>query len=97
VVGEHEEVERNLLVCSVGAGVAGVGLPAVRKSSSEVQAMGSGGPARECGMGKIGRTSRSRATFLEPRFGQRRSGKWDSTARSSSGANGRVVVVLGRV
>jgi hypothetical protein len=28
VVGEHEEVKRNLLVCSVGAGVARVGLPA---------------------------------------------------------------------
>jgi hypothetical protein len=27
-VGEHEEVVGNLLVCSVGAGVAGVGLPA---------------------------------------------------------------------
>jgi hypothetical protein len=25
-VGEHEEVERNLLLCSVGAGVAGGGL-----------------------------------------------------------------------
>jgi hypothetical protein len=27
-VGEHEEVEGNLLVCSVGAGIAGGGLPA---------------------------------------------------------------------
>jgi hypothetical protein len=27
-VGEHEKVEGNLVVCSVGAGVAGVGLPA---------------------------------------------------------------------
>jgi hypothetical protein len=35
-VGEHEEVEGNLLVCSVGAGVAGVGLPAVSRSSREV-------------------------------------------------------------
>jgi hypothetical protein len=34
VVGEHEEVEGNLLVCSVGAGVAKVGLPAVCKSSA---------------------------------------------------------------
>jgi hypothetical protein len=35
-VGEHEEVEGNLLVCSVGARVAGVGLPAVSRSSDEV-------------------------------------------------------------
>jgi hypothetical protein len=46
-------------------------------------------------MGKSGRTSRSRVTRLEPRFGRRRSGKWGSTVRSSGGANGRVVVVLG--
>jgi hypothetical protein len=64
-VGEHEEVEGNLLVCSVGAGVAGVGLPAVSKSSSEMSAVGSGGPASEGGMGKSGR----------------RSEKWDSTVR----------------
>jgi hypothetical protein len=45
-VGEHEEVEGNLLVCSVGAGVAGVGLPAVSRSSTEVWAMGGGSQAR---------------------------------------------------
>jgi hypothetical protein len=71
-VGEHEEVERNLLVCSVGAGVAGVGLPAVSRSSAEVRVVGGGGPAREGGVGKSGSTSRSRATHLEPRFGRRR-------------------------
>jgi hypothetical protein len=43
-------------------------------------------------VGKLGRTSRSRATRLEPPFG-RRSGKWGSTARSSGGANGGAVVV----
>jgi hypothetical protein len=84
-------------VCSVGAGVARVGLPAVSRSSAKVWAMGSGGPAREDGIGKLGRTSRSRATHLEPRFGRRRSRKWGSTARSSGGANSVVVVVLGHV
>jgi hypothetical protein len=62
-----------------------------------VQAVGSGGPAREGGVGKSGSTSRSRVTHLEPRFGWRRSGKWGSTARPSGGANGAVLVVLGRV
>jgi hypothetical protein len=84
-------------VCSVGAGVAEVGLPAVSRSSSEVRAMGGGGPASDGGVGKLGRTSRSKPTHLEPRFGLRRSGKWGSTARSSGSANGGVVVVLGRV
>jgi hypothetical protein len=95
-LGEHEEVEGNLLVCSVGAAVAGVGLPAVSTSSAEVRAMSGSGPAREGGMGKSWRTSKSRATRLEPRLGRRRRGKWGSTVRSS-GANGRVVVVLGRM
>jgi hypothetical protein len=45
-VGLLEEVEGNLLVCSVGAGVAGVGLPAVSRSSTEVWAMGGGSQAR---------------------------------------------------
>jgi hypothetical protein len=84
-------------VCSVGAGVAGVRLPAVSRSSGKVRAMGGGGPAREVGMGKSRSTNRSRATCLESRFGQRRSGKWGSTARSSGCTNGAVVVVLGRV
>jgi hypothetical protein len=96
-VGEHEEVEGNLLVCSVGAGVAGVGLPAVSKSSGEMWAVGGGGSAREGRVGKSGRTSRSRATHLEHWFGRRRSGKWGLTARSSGGANSAVVVVLGHV
>jgi hypothetical protein len=90
-VGEHEQVEGNLLVWSGGVGVAGVGLPAVSRSSSEMRAVGGGGPVREGGVGKSGRTSRSRATRLEPRFG-RRSGKYGSTARSSGGANGGVVL-----
>jgi hypothetical protein len=96
-VEEHEEVERNLLMCLVGAGVAGVGLLAVSRSSGEVRAMGGGGPAREGGVGNSGRTSRSRAIHLEPRFEQRRSGKWGSTVRSSGGVNCVVVVVLRRV
>jgi hypothetical protein len=53
-VGEHEEVKGNLLVCSVGARVAGDGLPAVSRSSAKVWAMGGGGPARERGVGKSG-------------------------------------------
>jgi hypothetical protein len=97
VVGEDEEVEANHLVCSVGAGVAGGGLLTVSRSSDEVWAVGGGGPAREGGMRKLGSTSRSRATHLEPRFGQRRSGKWGTTTRLSGGTNGTVVVVLGRV
>jgi hypothetical protein len=96
-MGKHEEVETNMLVCSVGAGVVGVGLPAVSMSSDELRVVGGCGPAREGGMGKSRSTSRSRATRLEPRFGRRRSGKWGSTARSSGGANGSVVVVLGHV
>jgi hypothetical protein len=84
-------------VGSVGAGVAGVGLPALSRSSGEVRAVGGGGPVREGGVGKLGSTSRSRATRLEPRFGRRRRGKWGSRASSSGGANGAVVVVLGRV
>jgi hypothetical protein len=36
-------------------------------------------------VGKSGRTSRSRVTHLEPRFGRSRSGKWGLTARSSGG------------
>jgi hypothetical protein len=52
---------------------------------------------REGGMGKSGSTSRSRVIRLEPQFGWRRSKKWGSMARSSGGANGAVVVVLGRV
>jgi hypothetical protein len=96
-VEEHEEVEGNLLVCSVGAGVAGVGMPAVSGSSGMVRALGGGGPAREGSMGKSGRTSRSKASRLEPRFGRRRSEKWGSTVRSSGSANGGVVVVLGRM
>jgi hypothetical protein len=74
-VGEHEEVEGNLLVCSVGAGVAEVGLPMVSRSSGEVRTVGSGGSAREGSVGKSGSTSRSRATRLEPRFGRSSSGK----------------------
>jgi hypothetical protein len=75
--------------------VAGVGLPAVIRSSAEVRATGGGGSAREGGVEKSGRTSRSRVTHLEPRFGRSRSGKWGSAVRSSGGANGGVVVVLG--
>jgi hypothetical protein len=96
-VGEHEEVKGNLLVFSVGEWVAKVGLPAVSRSSGRVRAMDCSGPAREGSMGKLGRTSRSRVTRLEPRFGWSRSGKWGLTERSSGNANGRVVVVLGRV
>jgi hypothetical protein len=96
-VGEYEEVEGNLLVCSVGTRVAGVGLPAVSRSFAEVRTMGSSGLAREGGVGRSGRTSRSRVTRLEPWFGRRRSEKWGSMARSSGGTNGWVVVVLGRV
>jgi hypothetical protein len=59
--------------------------------------VGDGCPAREGGVGKSGSTSKSRATRLEPRFGRRRSGKWGSMARLSGGANGAVVVVLGRM
>jgi hypothetical protein len=77
--------------------VAEVGLPTVSRRSSEVRVMGGDGSVREGGMGKSGRISRSRATRLEPWFGWRRSGKWVSTARSSGGANGGVVVVLGHV
>jgi hypothetical protein len=83
-------------VGSVGAGVARVGLSAVSRRSSEVPAVGSGGPTREGSVGKSGSTSSLRATRLEPRFG-RRSRKFGSTARSSSSANGAVVVVLGLV
>jgi hypothetical protein len=79
------------------AGVAGVGLPPVSRSSGEVRPMSGGAPAREGGMGKSGRTSRSKATRLEPRFGRRRSRKWGLMVRSSGGANGGVVVVLGHV
>jgi hypothetical protein len=93
-VGEHEDVEGNLLVCSVGAGVAGVGLPAVSRSFAKVRAMRGGGQVREGGVGKLGRNSRSRATHLEPQYGQRSSRKWGSTARLSGGANGGAVVVL---
>jgi hypothetical protein len=96
-VGEHEEVEGKLFACSVGAGVAGVGLPAVSRSSGEMRAVGGGGPAREGGVGKSRTTSRLRVTHLEPQFGRRRSEKWGSMVRSSGGANGVVVVVLGRV
>jgi hypothetical protein len=45
-VGEHEEVEGNLLVCSVGAGVAGVGLLMVSRSLGEVRMVDGGAPAR---------------------------------------------------
>jgi hypothetical protein len=96
-VGENEKVERNLLVCLVGAGVAGGGLPVVSRSSSEVWATGGSGPVREGSVGKLGSTSRLRATRLEPWFGRRRSGKWALTARLSGGANGTVLVVLERV
>jgi hypothetical protein len=48
-VGEHEEVEGNLWVCSVGAGAAGVVLPAMGRSSSEMRAVGCGGLARHPG------------------------------------------------
>jgi hypothetical protein len=96
-VGEHEEVEGNLLVCSVGAGVAGFELPAVSRSSGVMWVLGGGGPVRGSSVGKLGSTSRSRVTHLEPRFGPRRSGMWGSTARSSGGANGGVVVLLRHV
>jgi hypothetical protein len=96
-VGEHEEVEGNLLVCSVGAGVAGFGLLAVSRSSSVMRALGGSGPAREGGVGKLGSTIRSMAIRLEPRFGWRRNGQWGSMARSSGGTNGAVVVVFGHV
>jgi hypothetical protein len=84
-------------VGSVGAGVAGVGLPAVSRSSGVMRVVGGGGLAREGSMGKLGSTSRSRAICLEPGFGRWSSGKWGSTARSSGGANGAMVVVLERV
>jgi hypothetical protein len=74
-MGEHEEVEGNLLVCSSWARVAGVGLCAVSGSSGKVRVVGGCGPAREGGVGKSRSTSRSRATRLEPRFGRTRSGK----------------------
>jgi hypothetical protein len=82
-------------VCLVGAGVVGVGPPAVSRSSVEVRATGGGRPMREGGMDKSGRTSRSRATRLEPRFGRSRSEKWGSMVRLSGGSNGGAVVVLG--
>jgi hypothetical protein len=53
-------------VCSVGAGVAEVGLPTVSRSSGEMRAMGGGGLVREGGVGKSGSTSKSRVTHLEP-------------------------------
>jgi hypothetical protein len=93
-VGEQEEVEGNLLVCSVGAGVAGVRLPAVSRSSSEMRTVDDGGPVREGGVRKSRSTSRSRVTRLEPQFARRSSGQWGSTARSSGGTNGAAVVVL---
>jgi hypothetical protein len=96
-VGEHKEVEGNLLVFSVGAGVAGFGLPAVSRSSSMMRALGGGGSAWEGGVGKSGSTSRSRETCLVPRFGRRRSRKWGLMVRLSRNANGGVVVVLGHV
>jgi hypothetical protein len=40
-------------MASVGAGVAGVGLPAVSRSSGKVRAASGGGPARE-GVGRSG-------------------------------------------
>jgi hypothetical protein len=83
-------------VGSVGAGVAGIGLPTVIRSSGEGRTEDDGGPARKGSVGKSGSTSRSRATRLEPRFGRRRRGKSGSTARSCGSANGTVVVVLGR-
>jgi hypothetical protein len=89
-VREHEKVERNLQVGSVGARVAKFRLPAVSRSSGVVRVIGGGGPVREGSMGKSGSTSSLRATCLEPPFGRRRGGKWGSTARSSGGANGVV-------
>jgi hypothetical protein len=74
-VVEHEEVEGNLLVFSVRAGVAGVWLPAASRSSGVMRVVGGGGPARERGVGKSWSTSRSRASCLEPQFGRRRSRK----------------------
>jgi hypothetical protein len=56
-------------VGSVGAGVAGVGLPVVSRSSGEMRAVGGGGPKRDGGVGKSGSSSRSRVTRLEPWFG----------------------------
>jgi hypothetical protein len=50
-VGEHEEVEGNLLVCLVGIGVVRVGLLAVSRSSAEVWATGGGSPTREASWG----------------------------------------------
>jgi hypothetical protein len=41
-------------MASVGAGVARVGLPAVRRSSGEVRAVGGGGLVRETGVGRSG-------------------------------------------
>jgi hypothetical protein len=75
-------------VGSVGAKVAGVGLPAVSLSSGEMWAAGGGGPARVGGIMESRSTSRSRATRLEPRFRRTRSENLGSTVRSSGGANG---------
>jgi hypothetical protein len=69
----------------------------VSRSSGEARAVGGGGPAREGGVWKSRSTRRSRVTLLELWFGRRRSGKWGPTVRSSGGANGAMVVVLGRV
>jgi hypothetical protein len=46
--------------------VAGVGLPAVSRSSGEVRTVGGGGPVREDGVGRSESTSKSRATYTEP-------------------------------
>jgi hypothetical protein len=67
------------------------------RTSGEMRMVGGGGPVREGGVGKSGRTNKSTATHLESRFGQRRSAKWGSMARSSGGTNGMVVVVLRHV
>jgi hypothetical protein len=84
-------------VGSVGAGVAGAGLPVVSRSCIKMRAVDGGGPTRKSGVGKSGSTSRSRAARLGSRFGRRRSGKWGSIARSSSSTNGAAVVVLGHL
>jgi hypothetical protein len=88
-VGKHEEVQMNLLVCSVGAGVAGGGLPAVSRSSGEVRAVGGHALVREDGMGRSG--------SFRGRLGWRMDEVLGSRARSSGGANGTVVVVHGRM
>jgi hypothetical protein len=83
---EQEEAKVYLWVVLVGPRRVGGGLPAVSRSSGEVQGVGGGGPVREGGGGRAGRLWWEVGELTGGSIWWRETGGGSSTVRSSSAA-----------